>query len=264
MITLPKVWTAIGCLFFVCAALLVGRIVYEETILTHSLGPVMVGFALMHGALPFLTIAGLIGLLGGAIWTVASIVFSGWTRKWPTVANGSLVGLFLVLVTFLFIPYAEWEEITVRIAGPGAHGEDFMVDAAASGHKRFFLYLLKKGYDINYETRDGVTSLSGSAGEGRVEMIGLVLSSGASVDRKAGLGGATALMDAASMGNIEAVKALVKYGADPCALDNDGHNASGHATRSHHTDVEKYLSRFGCQEQVKDPCADPSAACVRG
>jgi len=55
----------VGYLLAFGVAVLVGRILYEETILTWTNGPQMVGFAMMHGAMRFILVAGLIGLAGG-------------------------------------------------------------------------------------------------------------------------------------------------------------------------------------------------------
>jgi hypothetical protein len=70
----PRGWTIAGYVFLAGFALLVGRIIYEETFLTWIHGPQMVGFAMAHGALPFVVGAGLIGLLGGSLWLIASLV----------------------------------------------------------------------------------------------------------------------------------------------------------------------------------------------
>lgn len=53
-----KAWTITGCLLVCAAAILVARILYEETILTWRTGPQMLGFAMAHGALPFVLITG--------------------------------------------------------------------------------------------------------------------------------------------------------------------------------------------------------------
>src|SRR5580700_4675228 len=44
----PSAWTTTGCVVCAVSALFVGRIVYEETILTWTNGPQMTGFALAH------------------------------------------------------------------------------------------------------------------------------------------------------------------------------------------------------------------------
>jgi hypothetical protein len=72
----PKPWTITGYILLAAAALFVGRIVYEETILTWTNGPQMVGFAMMHGAVPLFFIAGLIGLPGSLLWMIVSLGFA--------------------------------------------------------------------------------------------------------------------------------------------------------------------------------------------
>ena len=56
-------------------------------------------------------------------------------------------------------------------------------------------------------------------------------------------------MAASDMGQLEAVKALLEKGADPCATNNEGHTAAWLATTYNHDDIAEYLSnRFHCQE----------------
>jgi len=160
----PKLWTTAGYLLLCGAALFVGRIVYEETLLTWINGPQMVGFAMMHGGVPFILIAGVIGLLGGLLWLIASLVLL-FRRKFRIPLMDWVPFILLpFFAVLLFIPYETWEELTVLIAGPGSHGGEFMVEAAAHGKQRFFMHLLHKGYDINYEAGGGETALSGGCG----------------------------------------------------------------------------------------------------
>jgi len=223
----------------------------------------MVGFAMMHGGVPFILIAGLIGLLGGLLWVIASAVML-LRKKFRIPPTDWLPVILLPLVAMLlFIPYGTWEELTVRIAGPGSHGREFMVEAAANGQRRFFMHLLHQGYDINYETGGGTTALSGAAVEGNEEMVSLLISLGADVNRKDGLTRETPLMAATQMGKFGAAKVLLKNGADPCATDKDGHTAAGLAKEYGHTGIAEYLSsRFHCQEKVIDWCSDPTVTCV--
>jgi hypothetical protein len=259
----PKPWTATGYLLLCGAALFVGRIIYEETLLTWVNGPQMVGFAMMHGGVPFILIAGLIGLLGGLLWLIASGVML-LRKKFRIPLTDWLPVILLPLVAMLlFIPYETWEELTVHIAGPGSHGREFMVEAAADGKRRFFMHLLHQGYDINYEAGGGTTALSGAAVEGNEEMVNLLISLGADVNRKNGLSRETPLMAASEMGRFGTAKVLLKNGADPCATDRNGNTAAGLAKKYGHTRIAEYLSsRFHCQEKVIDWCSDPSATCV--
>jgi hypothetical protein len=260
----PKAWTATGYLLLGGAAIFVGRIVYEETVLTRSHGPQMIGFAMAHGAVPFIAIAGLIGLAGGFLWMVASMALLIRKRFRIPLADWIPMILLLVFASLLLIPYQTWEELTVRIAGPGSYGNDFMVEAAGYGNQRVVKYFLGKGYDVNFEDTGGTTALSAAAIMGNKEMIRFLVSRGADVNRKDGLIGESALMGAAEMGKFETVKALLEKGADPCATDKQGHTAAGLATKYRHAEIAEYLStRFHCQETIIDSCADPSvSACV--
>jgi hypothetical protein len=265
MVGFPKAWKVLGYLLLGGAAIFVGRIVYEETILTWLDGPQMVGFAMLHGALPFVLIAGFTGLLGGLLWVIISVILLVRQKFRVPLTDWIPIILFLLLAAPFFIPYEAWEEFMVRVAGPGAHGSDFLVQAAAQNKQRFATLLLRKGFDINYEDGGGTTPLSGASVGGHEEMISFLVSSGADVNRKTRLTGETPLMAAAEMGQLGTVKVLLKNGADPCASDKEGHTAEGLAKKYRHGEIAEYLSsRFHCQESVINvPCVDPTtSACV--
>jgi hypothetical protein len=259
----PKAWTLTGYLLFCAAAILVGRIVYEETILTWLSGPQTVGFAMAHGALAPIFIVGSIALPGILLWLAVSLVLLMWKKF--RLLDWIPIVLSLLLVALLSVPYETWEELMVRIAGPGSHGRDFLVQAAAQDKPRFVTLLLSKGYDINYEDYGGTTPLSGTSVGGHEEMIGFLISRGAEVNRKNHGTGETPLMAAAETGRLGSVKVLLDNGADPCLMDKEGHTAEGLAKQFHYGDIAEYLSsRFHCQENVIDPpCVDSGfSACV--
>jgi hypothetical protein len=165
----------------------------------------------------------------------------------------------------LSVPYEAWEELMVRIAGPGSHGNDFLIQAAAQDKRRFVTLLLSKGYDINYENQGGTTPLSGTSVGGHEKMIRFLISRGADVNRKDRLSGETPLTGAAEMGQLGSVKVLLENGADPCLTDKEGHTAEGRAKEYHHNYIAEYLSsRFHCSENViNPPCVDSAfSACV--
>lgn len=226
-----------------------GRIVYEETILTWLSGPQMVGFVLENGARPFVLGAGLIGLPGSLLWVTVPLVLLIRKRfRVPCTDWVPIVLVVLLAMTFL-IPYETWEKLMVRIAGPGSHASDFLVQAAGQHKRRFVTLLLRKGYDINYEDGGGTTALSGASVLGSEEMVNFLVSKGADVNRKDGLSRETALMAAAEMGRLGTAKALLKNGADPCLTDKDGHTAEGLAKEYGQGEIAEYLaSRYHCQE----------------
>ena len=265
IVGLPKAWTITGYLLLCGAAIFVGQIVYEETILTWLSGPQMVGFAMMHGALPFILIAGFIALPGTLLWVAVSLVLLIRRKFRAPAIDWIPMILVLLLAAMLFTPYEAWEEFMVRIAGPGSHGSDFLVQAAAQDKRRFATLLLRKGYDINYENGGHTTPLSGASVGGHEEMVSFLVSKGADVNRKNHGTGETPLMAAAGMGQLGTVKVLLKNGADPCATNKEGHTAEGLAKKYRHPDIAEYLSsRFQCQENVIIvPCVDSAvSACV--
>jgi len=260
-----KPWTITGYLLLTGVAVFVGGIVYQETILTWTNGPQGLGFGNVHSRsfLVFI-VAEFIGLLGSLLWIIVSLVLLVRRKFQIPRADWAPIILLVILGAVLLIPYGSWEALTVRIAGPGSHASDLMLQAAAQGNQRLVAYLLRKGCDVNYEDAGGTTPLSGAVVGGNKEMVRFLLSKGADVNRKNRLRGGTPLMAASETGKVETVKSLLDNGANPCATDKDGHTAAWLARKYGHGNVAEYLSsRFGCQEKAIDSCADPSvSACV--
>jgi hypothetical protein len=259
-----RAWTTIGYVVCTLSALFVGRITYEETLLTWRNGPQMVGFALAHGGVPLILVGGLIGLPCGSLWLLVSLILLFRRKFRVQVFDWLPMVLFPFLAVTLFIPYETWEELLVRTEGPGNYGGEFLVQAAAQDDLRFVRLLLSKGCDINFET-GGTTPLSGASNGGHVKMVKFLISKGAELNRRNGLTGESALMSAAEMGQAKTVDVLLSSGADPCATDNEGHTAEGLAKSFHHTDIADHLaSRFHCAENVVvPPCVESAfSVCV--
>ena len=147
-------------------------------------------------------------LLAGRVPLVAvSLVLLIRRRLRVQVTDWIPIILLPLLVALLFVPYEAWEEFVVRTAGPGSHGGSFLVQAAAQDKRRFVTLLLRKGYDINFET-GGTTPLSGASNGGHEEMVKFLISKGADLNRKNGISGESALMSAAEMGQLGTVKVL--------------------------------------------------------
>jgi len=151
--------------------------------------------------------------------------------------------------------------------------------AAARGHLEIAKVLVENGADINYLIDDGGTPLMGAAAclkpklidfllskgaqpnkkgvDGRfplicsfqpavaavdkqIECIRLLVSAGARIDERTDSGD-TPLMTAAWFGNMEAVKELVRLGANPTLKDREGKTAAITAFERGYDDIAKLL-----------------------
>jgi len=86
--------------------------------------------------------------------------------------------------------------------------------ACEAGNADIVRMLLKAGADANQTLRNGETPLMMAARTGRVPVLEVLLANGARIDEREKLRGTTALMWAAANSNPEAVRFLVKKGAD--------------------------------------------------
>jgi hypothetical protein len=71
----PRLWTITGYVLLIGAAVFVGGIVYQETILTWTDGPQSLGFGNVHtGSFLFFILAAFVLLAGTSLWIVGSFV----------------------------------------------------------------------------------------------------------------------------------------------------------------------------------------------
>ncbi|MGA8038394.1 MAG: ankyrin repeat domain-containing protein [Candidatus Acidiferrales bacterium] len=154
--------------------------------------------------------------------------------------------------------------MVLRIAGPGAHASEFLVEAAANGDLRFAKYLVAHSAKVNTSIRDRSTPLSAAAIEDRTDIASYLNCAGTGVNHR-GILNDTPLHDAAGAGHLDTVKVLGEHGADACALNNEGHSAAGLARRYFRADVNEYWNAsFHCTEAPVGPCGDRSVStCVR-
>ena len=88
-----------------------------------------------------------------------------------------------------------------------------------------------------------------SASRGETEKVKALLESGADVEVEAKyMDGLTALMAAALKGHTDTVQALLDAGADVEAKNNDGESALMLATFQGHTDIVELLKKAGAKE----------------
>ncbi len=254
-------WRLAGYSFLTVAAIFVLRIVYEETVLTWVNGPQIVGFAIFHGAMPLYLVAFFIGVGGGFLWLLASLVLLIRRKFRIPLLDWVPIVLLLALAGLLSISQGTWVELMLRIAGRSTYEYAFMVNAAAEGNQRLVKYILDKGYDLEGSGDD--SPLLAAAVAGRTEMVRLLISRGADVNRKWKGTQDTPLMDSAEMGHFDTAKLLIEKGADPCAKNLEEHTAEGLARKFNRVDVAQYLAQYHCQDTAIVSCGDPRvSACV--
>jgi ankyrin repeat protein len=108
---------------------------------------------------------------------------------------------------------------------PTATGATYLGDAALKGQKAMVRLLLNHGAKTGLRNQFGGTALHDAALGGSAEVIGMLLDGGAEIDARNLETGATPLMQAASLGKLEAVNELLKRGTNPHLRDNAGHTA---------------------------------------
>ena len=134
----------------------------------------------------------------------------------------------------------------------GSMGDAALARAAGLGHAGVAKALIEEaGADPNAPDRYGQTALMAAAGNGRAEVVGVLIKAGADVDAQ-NLFGWMALMAAAGNGRAEVVGVLIKAGADVDAQNMFGWTALMAAAGNGHMDVVVLLVEAGADLDLRD------------
>jgi len=128
--------------------LLAARLIYEQTYLTWSEGPQMVGYALAH-AFSGLLMLGLLCMMICLIAFISGLVFVAWKRSKITVLDWVLLGLLATFTFWIFVPYGTWQALTIRLLGVGRRPGAQLSYAAATGDYRLTRFLIARGVPFN-------------------------------------------------------------------------------------------------------------------
>ena len=120
--------------------------------------------------------------------------------------------------------------VEIAIANGGSvdrcNGRVPLLDAAGAGDAEIVALLLARGARVDVSTADGSTALHLAARRGHHAAVTVLAATmKATLDASAGPRRRTALHDAAAAGSVDAVRALVRAGADPKKADSFGQTA---------------------------------------
>ena len=124
---------------------------------------------------------------------------------------------------------------------PDPDGRTALMWASFNGHTAVDALLLEHGAAIDAREMNGRTALMYASSGPFAATVGLLLEKGAEVNLQGTGEGFTALMTAAAEGQVEVVRVLLAYGADPDLEDVDGDTAESFATQNGHLKVVAML-----------------------
>jgi hypothetical protein len=204
----------VGALYFA------GRIIYDATILTWREGLQVWGGAVVHGPLSILCVPSLIYLV------VFSILVA--IRMIKRINIGRKVFAQFVVTIFILAlgfapPYQYLQILMLDRYGLPKDAGSFFSNRAMDGNLRMMKLLLEKGL----EPDDSLftVALYNTCFRGHVDVIEFLLEKGVNINAQAGESKTSALMIAAESGQVEAVKTLIRHGADPHLKNSHGETA---------------------------------------
>ncbi|MCX6543479.1 MAG: ankyrin repeat domain-containing protein [Acidobacteria bacterium] len=210
-ITLPLPVRIVGGLSVLATALLAGRLVWEQTILTWRNGPQMVGFSLVHGSYAPLIFAP-IGLLLWIAVLVAVILIALARRRRMARAMWIDLGCSAVVAGVLAVPYGTWQRLFVGHLASGPHAGRFLTAAAGGGDLRLVRALMSHGVRVDATDYYGQTGLHTAASGDHLDVLAFLVEHGVTLD-KLDRYGDSALEKAAEQGATQAARFLELQGA---------------------------------------------------
>ena len=143
------------------------------------------------------------------------------------------------------------EEKGLNVDIRDGNGDTALHKAVREGHLQVIQVLVSSGADVDMKNKFGNTALHWAAHEGHLQVVQHLLSSGADVNVKDN-DGYTALHWAARKGNLQVLQHLLSSGADVNVKDNDGYTALHWAAREGHLQVVQHLLSSGADVNVKN------------
>lgn len=154
-------------------ALFAAEMVYENTALSWSRGPQMIGFSLLH-------IAGILilpVLLASIVWCATTILVPLISKRWNlgNIAGAVLICVLLVIAT---LPYGFWVKMFAQRIASGPHSAEFLVHMAGQGELPALGALLDAGVPVNASNRNGVRAIEAAENAKQTETREFLVSKG--------------------------------------------------------------------------------------
>jgi hypothetical protein len=227
-----------GGIVLLLAVPFVGRILWEETVLTCQKGPQMVGFSMAH-TMPFLMIFGSLGLMLAHVWILVIGFHAFWRHTDLARIDRVLLGFLILTVALCYTSYRGWIYLMGRVCGPRESAAELLV-AGSTPLDRYFLGMVLKRHDnVNRPVADGRSLLGIATTRGDLAMVRLLIARGADVNAMDGH--STPLNEAAEEGHFDIVRTLIDAGADPNRPGLDGFTPAGKASAYGHEDIAHFL-----------------------
>jgi hypothetical protein len=193
------------------SAILVARLVWEETALTWRSGPQMLGFSLAHGsgALLFLFPPMLL------LWIFASAILIAWhlyKKRRILRQQWLLLGVAAAVLTVMSVPYGFWQRIFADRLIASGRAAEFLTYAAATSDLGTVKALVSRGVPVDANDRTGRTGVHAAAGGGNLKILAYLVAHGANVNAL-DLYGDSPLELALSNGHTDAAQFLSAHGA---------------------------------------------------
>jgi ankyrin repeat protein len=143
-------------------------------------------------------------------------------------------------------------------------GETALMNAVTRGHMEIIKLLLKKGADVAPKNRYDFNAFTSAVAAGKQDIAGLLLDAGAKPDD--GSPGLTPLQFAASAGNVEMIRFLVKRGANVnYGVKSGGQTALLSAIYGAHPEAVQALIELKADVNAKTKDGDtPLQAAMKG
>jgi hypothetical protein len=209
---LPLWVRATGAIFFVGAAMLFARLIWEETVWTWERGPQMVGFSLAHGSGAVLLLFPVLLF----VWTIVVLALSVWSlirRRQVSRTQWAGIGVSVLLLLLGSLPEGFWQRAFISRMAASQHSGDLLFYAACRGDLGTVQGLLTRGVPVNGTDRAyWKTALHCAASGGDTRILRYLVAKGANVNA-VDRAGDSPLELAISNHQDAATKLLVELGA---------------------------------------------------